>query len=295
MTWAVDLPTPSMLWSRPALANASRSSSGTSLIARAAPRKARTLYVSAPLRSRRNAIWLSASSGCTTSYAFSFLARLGATRGGSSGILGYCGGHGASCSPASLSRSAMASSGSIDCGGDGDVGPRVAPLGHQLGHGADGEVVGDDRLDLIPGERRGHLAPDPGPGEPGAEHGLVRRVLVEVDEDAGAALLLPPLGGDLVGMTALELAGEGDCGGPDGDGVPTGLEPQVHVQPVAARGLGVAAQAQLVEQVLALQRGGPDLVEADPLGGVEVDAELVGVLGVGRHDTATDAGRGSRS
>src|SRR5208283_6127381 len=48
--------------------------------------------------------------------AYAFLALLGATRGGSSGIFGYCGGHGASCSPAALSRSASASSGSSDWG-----------------------------------------------------------------------------------------------------------------------------------------------------------------------------------
>ena len=41
-------------------------------------------------------------------------ARLGATRGGSPGIFGYTGGHGASSSPASLSRRDMSSSGSRD-------------------------------------------------------------------------------------------------------------------------------------------------------------------------------------
>src|SRR5206468_7341723 len=45
----------------------------------------------------------------------SFLARLGATRGGSFGCLGYTGGHGASISPLARSRSYIASSGSIDC------------------------------------------------------------------------------------------------------------------------------------------------------------------------------------
>ena len=49
---------------------------------------------------------LSESRGST---AQAFLARLGATRGGSSGILGYWGGQGASCSPASLSRAASSS------------------------------------------------------------------------------------------------------------------------------------------------------------------------------------------
>ena len=161
--------------------------------------------------------------------------------------------------------------------------PTGRRAGHQLGHGADGQLVGHDRLDLVPRERRGHLPPDPGPGEPGAEDGLVRRVLVEVDEDACAAFLLPPLGGDLVGVAALQLTGESDGGGPHGERVPARLEPDVDVQPVAARRLRVAAQAELVEQVLALQRGGPDLVEADALGRIEVDAELVGMVRVGRQ------------
>src|ERR1700756_2639335 len=65
MTCAVDLPTPSRLCRRPDCASASSSSSGTSLIARAALRNACTLNVSAPLRSRRNATWFSASSGFT--------------------------------------------------------------------------------------------------------------------------------------------------------------------------------------------------------------------------------------
>src|SRR5208282_3993614 len=45
-----------------------------------------------------------------------FFARLGATRGGSSGCFGYTGGHGASSSPLARSRAFISSSGSIDCG-----------------------------------------------------------------------------------------------------------------------------------------------------------------------------------
>lgn len=45
-----------------------------------------------------------------------FLARLGATRGGSSGCFGYTGGQGASSSPLARSLAFMASSGSSDCG-----------------------------------------------------------------------------------------------------------------------------------------------------------------------------------
>src|SRR6476620_1201481 len=45
-----------------------------------------------------------------------FLARLGATRGGSPGIFGYTGGQGASASPDARSRSYISRSGASDCG-----------------------------------------------------------------------------------------------------------------------------------------------------------------------------------
>src|SRR5262249_48310576 len=45
-----------------------------------------------------------------------FLARLGATRGGSSGCFGYTGGQGASSSPLARSRPFISRSGSSDCG-----------------------------------------------------------------------------------------------------------------------------------------------------------------------------------
>ena len=55
-------------------------------------------------------------------------------------------------------------------------------------------------------------APGAGPHRPRAEHRLVRRVLVEVDEDPLAALLLPPRVGDDVGSAARELARDRDRG-----------------------------------------------------------------------------------
>ena len=56
-------------------------------------------------------------------------------------------------------------------------------------------------------EGRRHLRARPGPHRPGAEDRLVRGVLVEVDEDPLAALLLPPRRGDQVGPAPLQLAG----------------------------------------------------------------------------------------
>ena len=227
MTCAVDLPTPSRLWSRPACGQrgqllggqrgdgASRVAEGPHLVG----------VGTAALQPERDLV--SASSGST---CYAFFARLGATRGGSSGILGYCGGHGASWSPASLSRSARSSNGSRDWGTSADIGPRVAAPAHQFGNGPYRQIVGHHRLDFVPRQRRRHLTAGPRPREPGAEDGLVGSVLVEVDEDPLPALLLPPVGRDRLGEPALELAGQGDGGGPDLDGVPARLEPKVDVQ-----------------------------------------------------------------
>ena len=57
-----------------------------------------------------------------------------------------------------------------------------------------------------------------------------------------------------------------------------GLEPHVDMDPPVARGLGVADDAELVEQGADVTGGLPDLVESDTGLGVEVDAELVGVV-----------------
>jgi len=46
--------------------------------------------------------------------AFGCFALLGATRGGSFGIFGYTGGHGASINPSAISRSDISNNGSID-------------------------------------------------------------------------------------------------------------------------------------------------------------------------------------
>ena len=70
-------------------------------------------------------------SGCAI-----FLARLGATRGGSPGIFGYTGGQAASGSPAAVSRSCIARSGSSHVSGDGfwfDLSHRLAAASKDFG------------------------------------------------------------------------------------------------------------------------------------------------------------------
>ena len=86
---------------------------------------------------------------------------------------------------------------------------------------------------------------------PRAEHRLVRRVLVEVDEHPAARA--PPSTTAAVisvGVAALELAGEGHRGGPHLVAVPPRLERDVEVQAPRARRLDVRLDAELVEQVV---------------------------------------------
>src|SRR5207249_7818917 len=114
----------------------------------------------------------------------------------------------------------------------------------------------------------------------------------EVDEHPPAPLLLPPGGGDELGSTSLQLSGDGDGGGAGLVGRPARLESYVDVYAAIARGLGQTDDAHLVEE-------GGDLVgrlldhgKGDTGAGVQVDAHLVGVLGVsglGRPDVEAEA------
>ena len=68
-----------------------------------------------------------------------------------------------------------------------------------------------------------------GANTPRTEHRLVRGVLVEVDEYALASVLPPPLGSQDVIAASLKLSCNGDGCRPNLVGVPSGLEPDVHV------------------------------------------------------------------
>src|SRR3954453_639178 len=102
----------------------------------------------------------------------------------------------------------------------GVVGPRVAAFGDSRRHARDRLRVGIDRLELVPRKGGGHLRARTRAHAPRAEHRLVRRVLVEVHEDAPAALFLPPLGGDEIRMTPRELTRERDGRAPHLDRIP---------------------------------------------------------------------------
>src|SRR3954453_62163 len=91
-----------------------------------------------------------------------------------------------------------------------DRGGQIADLGEALWNRDHVEVLRLYIRKLVPLDRRRH-------GRAGPRTDAVRRrdravagVLVVVDEDALAALFLPPVGRDLAGKTALELAAERD-------------------------------------------------------------------------------------
>ena len=127
--------------------------------------------------------------------------------------------------PAARSRSCSSSSGSSDCGSS-SIPLHGSPTAVEPpGHTRDRQLVRVQRLDLVPGQRRRHLRARPSAHRPRAEHRLVRRVLVVVDEDALPALLLPPRGGDQLGPAPFELARGRDRRGTHLVRVPARLEP----------------------------------------------------------------------
>src|ERR1019366_4723424 len=101
----------------------------------------------------------------------------------------------------------------------------------------------------------------------------------EVDEYTLAALLLPPVRRDEIGPAPFELAGEGDCTGTDLVGIPAGLESGVHVQPTIAARLRVTGDPDVLEKVPHGGGGLSDLLEGNTGLRIEIDAQLVGVLG----------------
>ena len=160
---------------------------------------------------------------------------------------------------------------------------RVAALGEEVGHGEDGEVGGVGVGDFVPVEWGG----DAGVGERadgvGAGGGAVFGVLVVVEEDA-VAFFLPPLGAGEGGDAALDGACEGKGGAADFGEGPTGMDADVDVHAAGAAGFGPAGEAVLFEDGFDFEGDGADVGPVDAGTGVEVDAELVGVVEVGGAD-----------
>ena len=173
-----------------------------------------------------------------------------------------------------------------------DAGPGVAAVGDELRHGAHRELLRVDRRELVPRDRRRDRRARERPGRVGRCDGAVAAGLVEVDEDLLAALLLPPRGRHEVGQPALELARDADDAVTHVEELVGRRDPRVDVHAAVAGRLGPRGQPDLGHD-LAQREGGLDRVlEAPARLRVEVDAQLVRLVDVGRADRPRVEGDG---
>jgi hypothetical protein len=161
---------------------------------------------------------------------------------------------------------------------------RIADLREPRRDRGNGEVLRRHRGQFLPGERGRDRRPRLRPHAVGGGDRAVAGVLVVVDEDPLAALLLPPFGGHLAGEAALQRAAEGDRRVAHlGEG-PAWFDPHVDVDAAAARGLREAGVAEVIEEPAGLGRDPHRVGEVGPLLRVEVDPQLVRVVDVGIAD-----------
>ena len=142
------------------------------------------------------------------------------------------------------------------------------------------EVLGLDLGQLVPGDRRrdGRVG-SPAHRVRGRDRS-VARVLVVVDEDALAALLLPPRGRHLLRQPPLDLACERERRAAHDRELPVRLDPAEDVDAAVPRGLGPARVADLREH-LSHERRHPLAVAKRRAGlRIDVDAQLVWMLRV---------------
>src|SRR5262249_36185151 len=106
----------------------------------------------------------------------------------------------------------------------------------------------------------------------------IARVLVVVDEDALASLLLPPCRRDELGRAPLDLARECERAAPHDAELPVRLDPAVDVNAAVAARLRPADVADLVEHLVHDRGDALRFGEAGAGLRVDVDAQLVRTL-----------------
>ena len=154
---------------------------------------------------------------------------------------------------------------------------------------------GCDRVELLPREGRRHLRAGARAYRPGAEDRLVRRVLVEVDEDTPPPFLLPPGACDELGPAALELAGrlQRPRSAPRTTSSAAGGARTRGCRGCPSSSEGTSRQAR--RSSARTSRAASWTIEnVTPGRRVEVDAQLVGVVWVGRQrrpDVEAEAGQ----
>ena len=160
-----------------------------------------------------------------------------------------------------------------------DVVDRRVPVAHvrESGrHRRNGEVLRRDAAELVPCDRRRYRRPGLGPHAVGRRDRPIAGVLVVVDEDPLAALLLPPLGRHAIRQAPFELAAERDRGVTDVGEGPARLDPHVDVDAAAARSLGKPDVAEVVQQASRLGGDFDGVGEVGPGLGVEVERSSSG-------------------
>ena len=118
-----------------------------------------------------------------------------------------------------------------------DPGLDVAKAGEALLHRDEREVLGLDVGELVPGHRRRDRRVRARAHRVRRGDRAVARVLVVVDEDLLAALLLPPGSRHELGSTPLDLPCEGERAAAHDRELPVRLDPHRDVDPAVARGL----------------------------------------------------------
>ena len=164
---------------------------------------------------------------------------------------------------------------------DGVVDPRlhVAELREPRRHRRQREVLGLDVRQLVPGDRRRDGRVGAAAHRVGGGDRAVARVLVVVDEDALAALLLPPRGRHELGA-ALDLAGERERAAAHDREVPLRLDPARDVDAAVAGRLRPARPPHLRERLAHDRRDALAVLERRPGLRVDVDPELVRLVDV---------------
>ena len=159
---------------------------------------------------------------------------------------------------------------------------QVALLGVPRRHRRDGEVVGEDVVDLAPLHRRRHRPVRVAADAVGARDGVVAGVLVVVDEQVPRVAVAPPPGRrHQVGCPPLHLARERQRRPADVLEAPSRLDPDIDVQTLAAAGLRPAGGAELVEHLVGDVGDPAHSREVALRHRVKIDPPLVGLLGVG--------------
>ena len=239
-------------------------------------------------------VWQRAVPGAASRRQLPSSPSLGCTRFGSPGIFGKFGGYGASPTPSFSSRSTHSSSTRRSHTASSIPVVQIAELREARRHRRDREVLHLDVGQLVPAHRRRHRCIRPSAHRVRGEDRAVARVLVVVDEHALAALLLPPRGRDELRRAPLDLARERERAAAHDGELPVRLDAAVDVHAAVAARLRPADVADLVEHLVHDRRRPASPRRTRARLRVDVDAQLVGLLGVARAATATRRTRASR-